>query len=368
MVKKALIFTTKQGHETLSTAITEKLIKNKWTVHEVKYENKSRIHQWLHRHSFWLMRLVAKPLMSPLLIPIEKVILRHAYLDYINQNVNDFKPDVVISTSYLLNPSIEYWRKKSKFVFINIITDPKTFLPLNPAMHADMNFVFDKNQEHNLKNLHPKIKTTTIGWLTKSCFSTTITKIEMRKKLGIDTLLPTILITSGSLGNQFSSNIIMFLLVHKIPCQVLFVAGSNISLKKRVSVITKLFSKSKTKVHVFGFVDTINELMIASDLVVGKAGPNTIFESVMSLRPFLATNYGGHQEIGNFEIIKDHNLGYTAQNIVVVIKILNMILNNPKEVEKFNNSLITMKRYLLSSESKFLKTTNLLFDQCKKSS
>ncbi len=355
MQKKALLFTTIQGHATLSSAFADLLKKNGWNVTEVKYHSNSKIHSWLHRHSIWFMRLISKPLLHPAMVPIEKKLLTLRYKKFIKWHLDKNKPNLVVSTFYLLNPSIEFWKEKNNFKFINVLTDPNTFLPLNPSVTADTNFVFDKNQENKLQTLYPNIKTTIIGWLTQNRFKKETNTEKIRKQLKITATLPTLLFSSGSLGNQFSSNLILFLLNQNLPCQILFVTGSNTKLKKKVESFGKWFPNSKIKITTFEYVENMNELMAASDLVIGKAGPNTLFESVLSLKPFLATNYGGTQESGNIELIKKAQLGYTAKHIFDATKILDTILKNPRELDRFKKPLQEMKNYLLQSDTKVLK-------------
>ena len=52
--------------------------------------------------------------------------------------------------------------------------------------------------------------------------------------------------------------------------------------------------------------------MAAADVVMGKAGPNMLFESVMLGKPFIATAYIPGQEEANLEFIRQHQLGWVV--------------------------------------------------------
>ncbi len=52
--------------------------------------------------------------------------------------------------------------------------------------------------------------------------------------------------------------------------------------------------------------------MAASDVVMGKAGPNVLFESVVLGKPFIATTHFPGQERGNLAFIERYGLGYVA--------------------------------------------------------
>jgi UDP-N-acetylglucosamine:LPS N-acetylglucosamine transferase len=52
--------------------------------------------------------------------------------------------------------------------------------------------------------------------------------------------------------------------------------------------------------------------MAAADVIMGKAGPNVLFESVTLGKPFIATAYIPGQEEVNLEFIRRHKLGWIA--------------------------------------------------------
>ena len=68
--------------------------------------------------------------------------------------------------------------------------------------------------------------------------------------------------------------------------------------------------KWKGKVHVYGFVDNMPELMQASDAIVTKAGPGTISEALISGLPIFLTGYVPGQEEGNVNFVIDQGVGY----------------------------------------------------------
>ena len=52
--------------------------------------------------------------------------------------------------------------------------------------------------------------------------------------------------------------------------------------------------------------------MAAADIIMGKAGPNILFESVMLGKPFFATTFIPGQEQENLAFIQRHGLGWVA--------------------------------------------------------
>jgi UDP-N-acetylglucosamine:LPS N-acetylglucosamine transferase len=75
--------------------------------------------------------------------------------------------------------------------------------------------------------------------------------------------------------------------------------------------------------------------MQASDLVIGKAGPNLLFETVATKTPFFAITHIAGQEDGNLDIIKEYKLGYVEENTIKANRLLGDIINHPEKLKKF---------------------------------
>jgi UDP-N-acetylglucosamine:LPS N-acetylglucosamine transferase len=86
--------------------------------------------------------------------------------------------------------------------------------------------------------------------------------------------------------------------------QVILAAGTNRALQERFSGVAG--------VRALAFTREIAPMMAAADVVLGKAGPNMLFESVMLGKPFIATTYIPGQETGNLALIERYRLGWVA--------------------------------------------------------
>jgi UDP-N-acetylglucosamine:LPS N-acetylglucosamine transferase len=86
--------------------------------------------------------------------------------------------------------------------------------------------------------------------------------------------------------------------------QVIMAAGTNEGLVRQFS--------DRPNIHALPFTRQIAPYMMAADVVMGKAGPNMLFESVTLGKPFIATAYIPGQEEVNLEFIQRHQLGWVA--------------------------------------------------------
>jgi processive 1,2-diacylglycerol beta-glucosyltransferase len=91
----------------------------------------------------------------------------------------------------------------------------------------------------------------------------------------------------------------------KLPdVQVIMAAGTNAGLMRHF--------KGRENIHPLPFTRQIAPYMMAADVVMGKAGPNMLFETVTLGKPFIATAYIPGQEEVNLEFIQRHRLGWVA--------------------------------------------------------
>ncbi|MCC6711116.1 MAG: hypothetical protein IT416_02065 [Candidatus Pacebacteria bacterium] len=348
-----LIITTGQGHESLAQVMAEEIIqKTQFSVATFKYFPKVGIHLLLHRYAPWLMRLLAKPLNNQHFVRLSRLVLKYRFLSLVEAQLSQHRPQVVISTFYLLNPAIEALKAKYNFYFINLITDPKTMILLNPTPEADVNLTFDEAQATKVKELYPTAKTKVTGWFVKGVFETVYSQKQAKISLKMDPKVPVLLLTSGSLGNASPAQLLPKLLSLKTPVQIVLICGSNKLLKNLADNFNKSLKKTNQLVNlrVLGFTKEMDKYIKAADLVIGKAGPNTLFEAVATKTPFMAIEYGGQQEFGNQELIRGYNLGVVENRLDKIWTKLVEFIEQPTILNAFKPDLEKMKTHNLKAK------------------
>jgi 1,2-diacylglycerol 3-beta-galactosyltransferase len=120
------------------------------------------------------------------------------------------------------------------------------------------------------------------------------TKIEMRKELGLDVDLPTVLVVGGGDGMGGIENISKELGNRlgksgtKPTSQMVVVCGNNEEARKKLE---ESYWGKGVKIYVKGFVNNMDEWMKASDALVTKAGPGTIAEASICGLPCMLFSY-----------------------------------------------------------------------------
>lgn len=347
-----LIFTTGQGHESLAKVMAEAITtKTKFAVGTFKYFPDFSLHVLLHRYAPRLMRLLSRPIANRQVLEFSRLVTGWFFAALVEKQLKTYQPKVVISTFYLLNPAIERLKKKYNFYFINLITDPKTMILMNPSPQADVNFVFDDQQAEKIVQMYPQAKTKVVGWFVKPVFEQVYQQQKLKKELGFNPEIPLFLLSSGSLGNIGPAQLLPKFLTVKKPVQLVMICGSNQFLKDVANGFKSSFLKNNNLTFkVLGFTNEMARYMKAADLVIGKSGPNTLFEAAATLTPFMAINYGGAQEKGNQELIVNYHLGLVENQLEKAWVRLERFIDEPSLLLAYKSALQKMKTSNINSK------------------
>lgn len=142
--------------------------------------------------------------------------------------------------------------------------------------------------------IHPRFQDAIRGFTDKT---------SMRLKLRLRPHAPTVLLAGGGDGTEPLRKYAAALAQSPLDIQVLAVCGRNQALAARIR------EDNHAGVHVFGFVDNMPELLLASDLLVTRAGPGMIAEGLACGCPLLLTGYLPGQEEGNVDEVVRRGLG-----------------------------------------------------------
>ena len=355
-MKKALIFTTSMGHKSIASACSQMLKQNNW---QTKIFFSTFAETSFHYYPIYkFFPALNKPYFEitknhDLPDLFEKIFSKRK-IKKIKKIINEYQPNLIISTYFLYNPAISQIKKNANFSFINIVSNPRTFHPSELSFSAEKNLVYDQIAVKNSqKDGLVKKNIDSIGWLVRKRF---YQKHEKKlKKL-------TILVSAGSLGTY---NVIRFLPVFfqiKQPINLLLVAGKNkvlFSIFKNFKRLCRLFGQ-QIKIEAYSFTKKMPDLIAKADLVAGKAGPNLIFESVAAGKPFIALSYIPGQEDGNLEIIKQKSLGWVTIEPAAFRKLINQLVKNQGLILEKTKTVLKEKQKNQKANTKLIKIVNQL--------
>src|SRR5262245_24617802 len=104
----------------------------------------------------------------------------------------------------------------------------------------------------------------------------------IRQQLGLDLHLPAAMVLFGGYGSNVIYEIVEQVDAARLPLQMILVCGKNEKLAERLRA-----QRFSLPVHVVGFTREVNRLMRAADFLIGKPGPGSIAEAMISGLPVL---------------------------------------------------------------------------------
>jgi UDP-N-acetylglucosamine:LPS N-acetylglucosamine transferase len=353
--KKVLILSSIQGHASLANSAHDSL-KSDFSVEILTYPDPAlHVYRFFYRKFPSSLKYIFKFFNHPLGDKFIKNILARSYKKKLFGALTKNNPDAIVSVNYGFDAAIEMNRNQIKTPYINIMPDPKTFFPFSLSTTADQNLVFDQAQQLACNTMKPTAKTKISGWFVQEKFEQNISIESARKKINIFPNKLTLLLVSGSEGAENIISTVRSLFATNSSFQLIIICGSNKSLKKKIDQLVSENQNQKISAIIVGFTKEIEKYMYAADLVVGKAGPNSLFEAVATSTPFMATTHNAGLEDGNLDIIRDHQLGYVEENPTKAEQLLLSIIKKPQQLEMFTKPVKKMAAYNKKSKQILLK-------------
>lgn len=157
----------------------------------------------------------------------------------------------------------------------------------------------------------------------------------MRRALGLNPDLRTVLVAAGGFG-MMSADEVVKLLAERLPeAQFIAVAGKNEPLKDRLD---KAAASCEGRLHAFGFVNNMHELMAASDMVVSKSGGLTTSECLAMGLPLVVFNPIPGQEERNAVYLLERGAGLWARTAAQMVFKVESLFNDPTRLAEMQRN------------------------------
>jgi UDP-N-acetylglucosamine:LPS N-acetylglucosamine transferase len=236
------------------------------------------------------------------------------------------RPNLVVSVHPLSNRLIGNARRtyRLSFRFVTVVTDlvslhaawadPETELCIVPTQEA---------YQRMLQNGMPESKLVRTGFPVHPKFPAyNGTRQAARAELGLPLDPFTVLVTSGGVGSGKLRELVIELDRIYPDLQFLVVTGKNSALREEF-----LSMGLPPHIHIYGFVNNMEVLMAASDIIVTKAGPGTLMEALVMRRPVIVTEAVGMQERGNIDFVLNHELGAFCPTVDRIVPAIAELMN-----------------------------------------
>ncbi|RKW38331.1 processive 1,2-diacylglycerol beta-glucosyltransferase [[Eubacterium] yurii] len=244
----------------------------------------------------------------------------------------EFYPDIVISTHIFSAQLINIMVEKSLIDVksVGIITD-FTIHPHWCKLYS-MDYFVTASQlldYQAIKKGIPKEKILPFGIPIDEKFSNVIEKNFAKKELGLDENKSTILVMSGSMGYGKIDKLVKKIDAMTEEFQIIVVCGNSIKNKKNLEKY-----KFAHDIYIYGYVDNIDVMMSASELIITKPGGLTSCEVLCKKLPMIMINPIPGQEERNVDFLLNNGCAmYATKTFPIDEAFYQMYINK----EKFDN-------------------------------
>jgi hypothetical protein len=147
--------------------------------------------------------------------------------------------------------------------------------------------------------------------------------VAIRNGLGLDPALPTAIVLFGGYGSNVIYDIVDQVNSARLPIQMILVCGRNEKLATRLRE-----KKWQVPLHVVGFSREVNRLMHAADFLIGKPGPGSIAEAMISGLPVLVECNSSTlpQERYNTEWVREKQVGMVIKSFTNAVPAVRELL------------------------------------------
>src|SRR5215813_3111395 len=259
--------------------------------------------------------------------------------------LREYRPDLIVCTHFLPAEIVSWLKAKERLNSrqVIIVTDFDVHA-MWLVHHYEHYFVAIDEARVYLEVLGiPAERITVSGIPIDPVFGIKKDKQEMRAKHGLAPDRTTILLSAGGFGVGSIDALVSSLLPLQHRAQIVAICGRNEELKKR---LTKLAARTKPDAMVllkpFGYTKEMDELMTASDLVLGKPGGLTTSEALAKGLVFVIVNPIPGQEERNSDHLLEGGVAIRCNNLPTLSYKLDRLLGDPQRVQSMKTNALRM--------------------------
>lgn len=246
----------------------------------------------------------------------------------VHQMLREHPADVIVSVHLLFGLPLIRALGQTRPPVVTVVTDLVTVHSL--WFYPGMDFTVVPTAEAEERGLACGIHATrikTLGLPVSQKFTRLAVPAEaLREKLGWEQDVVTVLLVGGGEGMGPLGEIARGLAATGLPIQLAVVCGRNKGLYEQLAAYDW-----PVAAHVYGFVRNMPELMRAADVVVSKAGPSSVMETLNSGRALVLSGAIPGQEEGNVRYVVDGGAGLWAPGPEQVVAAVRSLLEGGPE-------------------------------------
>ncbi|MCM3630390.1 diglucosyl diacylglycerol synthase [Paenibacillus glycanilyticus] len=263
--------------------------------------------------------------------------------DKIRKLLQKEQPDAVIHTfPFFALPALHRRRHNKKTIHPQLAIPTYTVITdfdlhrrwVHPGIGHYFVATDDLKQELGSLSIHPGRVTVSGIPLGRGFRGTLLPSFELYEKYGLSPEKPVILLMPGAQGVMPDCDEMCRLLLEQLPdAQIALVCGRNSLLK---SSIAEQFEQHEGagRLHLFGFVEQVHELMSLATCLVSKPGGVTLAEAIYAGLPLFLYRPVPGQEKKNARYLKSKDAASIAYDPEELAAAIIKLVHNPEQLQR----------------------------------
>ncbi len=163
------------------------------------------------------------------------------------------------------------------------------------------------------------------------------TKAEMRSRHQLPGEIPVVTLFGGGLNSRRVRSMVADLLEIPMPIMLVVVSGRN---EKLTEALEELTHGTQVLLRKVGLIDYVDDLVIASDLIITKAGGLITSEILARGTPMIIVDPIPGQEEQNADVIAAAGAGVQLRLLEMVSPAVQYLLKNPDRLEEMRHAAL----------------------------
>ena len=255
------------------------------------------------------------------------------------------KPDLIVSTYFTFTHYIELLKRVGQMDAVAVVLNPEPFdshyIWFSQAFEWSMVFSHKSYEEIVAKGL-PASKVREFHFPIKPSYTLrTESKAVLRRRIGIEQKPFTVLFFFGAEGVGPVRKHIAALMEKGLAAQVVVICGKNEKLKAELDSLARRITGPLT-LHVRGYVTNISEYVASADVVVGKSGPNQVFETLLQNRPLIISSYLANERETSTWVV-NNKVGWLTRTPTHLTALLARLASHPSIIKEYQSNIRALK-------------------------
>ncbi len=252
-------------------------------------------------------------------------------------------PDVVITTQAFPCEILSSYKRQSghQFKLFAVLTD---YAPHSFWISPEVDFFVvasDDVRERMLKKGVDPDKIKVLGIPIDPRFAIPKAKQKIKRQLRVPDDMPVVLIMGGGQGIGPFKKVVKEIDKLERRFAIISICGTN---KRLYKSLQRLRPKLRHTMINFAYVDNVDELMEASDVIITKAGGLTVSEAMAKGLPMIIMNSLPGQEYNNLRFLLKHRIALRAEDGKEAARRLDRILKDKKVWQKLHTNALRLAR------------------------